>query len=419
MFSDQISFIKNAMLRGLIGVAQVVTVLFLARELSTTALGLFNLLVILTDFSRLLVGFNFYVFLMREMSISKSTEWPSFLWQFAGFQSGTSLVFIIIIGCLYSLEVFSADLLVYVCLSVLAGVANVGLENYLISAGFNLIATLNVLIRRSWIIGVLIFQLFAPKDIDFELVVQFWILGEYMAACLALIQTNRKGLLPNILPKLDKDWVFRGVRVGAKYTIVALLTALILNSSRLVLGAMENLVGVGVFFFYYALTMALPNLAESALLSVYLPKILKLGQQGQILQLKRLLSLCGGALIICVAISTILIYMLTPHLLHYIDKPEISAGEDLLGVFIFLPFVHMVARTFYYYIYATGYDWIIVFSTAASAVVAVISSIFLIHVYGLIGGAWAFVLANLVLAVGYIAFTARSFSKKHVGSDGV
>lgn len=388
-------------LRLAAGIFQFSTVLYITGYLSLGELGDYSLFVIILGYFTQLTGFSFSTFLIRELAAHERGAWPALLLQQLRFQSW-SYALALAIGAAGVLA-GAAPPGYAVAFGVLLGLAliNSAFENYMVGTGHPLPAALNVLLRAGWIVPLATVSLLGWVQPSLTAVFIAWTAGEVLATLALLAQIVARGLFPTAVAPADRAWIARGFRVGVGYTVLAVLLLVTMSVQRVVLGHYHAQELVGIFHFYFVVSVFIPNLLEASLYALILPRLVRRNQvegKGRLLtpdpKLFLLLLGLGGAAVAAVAVALSFV-------LPWLGKPELLAYRYLLAFTGPWALFYTGSRVFHYQLYAAHRDTAMLAACAAACAVACVASLILVPAGGLRGAATALVISGAALALAF------------------
>lgn len=405
-------FLAIAIIRVLTGVAQFSTLIYLVSNLSLNDFGEFTTFSIFIAYGTLLLGFNFHTFVARELAKHVRNEWSGLLFQNILFVISNLIILFVIVLYMVDANVFPNVSPSYFLLILSFAAINNQIENFAIATGNPFVANLNVLCRAIWIFPLLILQLFKYITLDINFVMLAWLLFEVIGISFILIKLRKLSLLSRPNKFIDLIWIGNGMRIGFKYTSLGLMLLMTFTIQRLLLGHNHSQEFVGIFQFFFSIAVFFPNLIETTLFSIILPKMIRQssifpGGVHSNLNFKLLSSS-----FIIVLIGLILVYFLLPLSLSYINKSHLI---DYKYLFLFMSVyssLYFISRIFHYHFYAGGKDGLLLVLNFSSLIVAVLSSLLLIPKHGLTGASFSLVITSLFMSISYGCAFYAFFQKK-------
>lgn len=390
-------FIVIGLLRLVTGMAQFGVILFLAAALSLTSLGVYAFFTVFLGYFSQVAGFNFNTYLQREQGCNPVEAWPGLLmqqWRFLGCSLGLALVGVV---PLFYFDFLAIGYAPYFLGILVLTVLNAQCENFMVGAGRPVSATCNLLLRSVWIAPLFAFGWRQPGSLTLHAVFGAWMLAELVALVVLLVRMGLLGYLPRRWYPTDAAWIRAGVKVGAQYTVWALLLLLTVSIQRVVLSRSHTEEDVGIFHFFYVISVFLPNLLEASLYAILLPKLIAGhhaggGHAGFPPRLPFAVLVGGGGL------GLLVVWLLLPFGLALLQKRELLQHQHLFVYTAIYALLYTTARIFHYQLYVSHRDRALGLAYLRAALVAGVASLVLIPAYGLDGAAISLVISGLALA---------------------
>jgi O-antigen/teichoic acid export membrane protein len=392
-------FVIIGLLRLATGAAQFGIIVFLTIYLSLNSLGVYALFTVALSYLSQLAGFSFNTYLQREVSSRPPVQWPGLLlqqWRFLAVSLGAAFaITVVIFGFGFIPFEYVAQFFGILLMTVLNG----QIENFMVGIGRPVSATINLLLRSAWILPLFLYTVWRTPGVTLYAVFTAWFLAELFALSAILERLRRLGLLPTRWEPTDKPWILSGVKVGAQYTAWALLLLFIVNVQRIVLGHTHSEEQVGIFHFFFVISVFVPNLLEASLYAVIIPKLLVRHHTTSDLSLRfpdriPFLILLGGG-----GICLLLVAVVLPVVLGFFGKVELLEHRQVFYYTAAYALLYTASRVFHYQLYASRRDRTLGVAYIRAAVVAGVASWLLIPRWGLHGASQALVCAGLALAL--------------------
>lgn len=407
-------FLLIGLLRLLTGLAQFSAVMLLAASLSLESLGTYSLLAIFLTYAVQLGGLNFYTYTLREQAVVGRDGWPAILQRQFVFLAASTLTFCVLIIALQGLRIVQLPALEWFLPLVVLTVFNTQHENFLVGAGWPVAAALNLFIRTCWVYGLAVVNIMAPDLITLGSVLSAWTLSELVGAAFILAILMRRRLLPLRWFGLDLKWLKSGLGVGLGYTALGLLLIVSFSIQRVVLAGVEGDAAVGVFHFFFVVSVFGPNLLEASLFAILLPKLVARARAegGATLPFPEILPFTVLGLL--GACGLVVLYFLMPFLIEMLGKQELAQYMGVLPITAMYAMLYTIARIFHYNLYAANADRWLLMVNAVTCATACVTSLVLVMAFGINGAAWALLATGATLLIGnslpFISHTARKIA---------
>ncbi len=393
------AFFVIALLRLLTGIAQFTLILLLASNLSLEEYGIYTMFTIYASYFALLAGFNFHTYTIREMGRVDRECWPNLLAQSGYFIFVNGCFVILLAISLYYLKFVYQEVFLFFILILIFTTINNQVENFLVGAGYPTHSAVNIFIRVLWILPLLLLVQGCKFDLSLSSVFLAWIASEFFALIYLAIVLYYLKLTPLVPVSLNYSWIIKGWKVGSRYTFLGLLLTAAITIQRVILGETHSKEDVGVFQIFFTITVFLPNLIESSIFAVLLPKLIKESNEagaGVILLPRYTLALF---LLAVISMVLIVIYLTLPFVLSIFGKNELTEYKSVFVYMALYSLLYFSSRLFHYQLYSASKDRILINVNIASFSVALLSSILFIPPFGIMGAAYSLVMTGLTMLV--------------------
>lgn len=387
-------------LRLCTGVAQFAVVLFMTRAFSLVEVGQYSLFIIVLGYFSQIAGLSFHTYMLREMAGEHKEHWPVFLgqlWCFLGISIvGAGVIFLVLLESgLVQIHGVSNFLLLLALVTI-----NLQHENVLVGAGHPVFASICLLLRSIWILPLAVIYALDQSPIDISWVYVAWVVSEGFAALFALFVISRQNLWPRF-SRIDLAWIVRGANVGLRFTFLSLVLLLTVSVQRVILSHTHGDEAVGVFHFFFVISVFLPNLIEATLYAIHLPRLIAQHKalNGEFLGAPspELLILWQGA----AAIGLTTIWLLFPLLVSLLGRLELLEYKPMFLATAAYALMYSASRAFHYQLYASGRDALLTRANLIACAGACLAAILLIPAYGLYGAGIAILLAGFVMVLAF------------------
>lgn len=397
------------LLRLITGAAQFAVIIFITRVFSLAEVGQYSIFVIVLGYFSQLAGLSFYTHVMRELAGHPMENWPKFLMQQWWFLGVSIVAVAVLAAAIFEVGLFQIHHVSYFLILLALAVVNSQHENFLVGTGHPVYASLSLLLRSVWILPLTAFYYLNAAQMDMSAVYLAWASAEGVAAAFVLFMFSRLGLWPPYSP-INRSWIVGGMQVGARYTLLGLVLLLTVSAQRVLLAQTHGDEVVGIFHFFYVVSVFLPNLLEASLFAVLLPKL--------ILQHKSLggsnfgppKSTVFGFLLGIGAVGLATIGLSLPLVVSLLDKSELLEYRQVFLYTAGYALLYTASRAFHYQLYASSRDALLVKANLISCAGSCISALVLIPYYGLNGAAMSLLVAGAIM---FAAFGWPFFRLKH------
>ncbi len=413
---DRLVVVVNVILRGSTALAQFVLVIALTATLGTGGLGTFHLFVIGVDYGRQLVGFSYYVFIVREIAGSDEGSWPGLVANHIHFQALSALVWMPVGAALWIWFDVPATLagafLIVTTLDLLA----LQFENTLVATGRSILAAIVLFSRRGLWVGLLIVLMLFDRVDSVGKVYPIWAMGLAASCILGGWLLTRIGIPIRISTKVDTALLRRGLGVAARYFVIAAFVVVVQSAAKIVLAASDGSVAVGELYFFYGILSAAATVGTGGVAMLFLPRLIRAQRMRDSTGFRAAFrSLFWGSIVAAVTLSGTALGIL-PVLLETMDRPDLQIRPALLLAVTVATLAMAMTTVPHSVLYSISRDRSLLGITALGAGVAVLGALLLIPNGGVLGAAWALAGGNMTLLLGYSTGTVMAWRSGAVPS---
>lgn len=404
-----------AALRLFTGLAQFLVILLLTRALTLADVGVYTLLTIYLTYASQVGGFSFYTYFVRIVSGTPRQDLGHLLVQIWAALSVTLAVTAGGVAIMAAVGILSVPYALPFFALLILTVFNTQHENFLVAVDAPIMGALLLLLRSSWVYVALVIHMFGLLDISVNFILQLWIASEILGSVALISYLGYRRMLPISVPPINWPWILRGYLASSKYTILGFLLVLTVSSQRVFLSPYAGEQAVGIFHFYYVISVFGPNLLEATVYAVLLPGIIRSASE-QRHKLRppslRLVALLFSAGVVGLGV----LYLILPFALELLGKAELRDHFSVVHATMGFALLYTVSRSFHYQLYASGADNWILGSYVASAVCGCLSSFLLIPLYGLGGASVSLVVTGVTMLTALCLPFVASLNLSFTGS---
>lgn len=411
-------FLTIGSLRLVTGATQFAVIIFLATILSLDELGQYSLAVIYLTYAIQLTGLNLHTYALRDQATVSRDKWPALLQQQWIFLAISTTAVVALISMLQCSQVLQLPTLPYFSALLFLGALNTQNENFLVGASRPISSAISLLLRASWIYAVILLNLGLSRPMTLQAILSMWTCAEILGLLFSLTLLARARLLPTRWYGINKNWLLKGLRVGTHYTVLGLLLIVSFSVQRVALGHLLDGQAVGIFHFFFVISVFGPNLLEASLFAIYLPRLIANSASRNLpsLQLPSRLSLAllaGGG-----AIGLAVLYAILPVFTRILGKPELLEYSSLFAFTATYALLYTVARAFHYSLYAAQADRWLLKVNAMVCFIACTTSFVFVSYFGLQGAGWSLLLSGFSLLAGNcVPFFNTSVRESVIGKN--
>jgi O-antigen/teichoic acid export membrane protein len=391
----------NLLLRGLTLGGKLVFLVVAARNLAVEDMAVYGLMATTVGIAVTLTGLEFYAFSIREILACREPD-------SAAVRIRDQLVFH---GLAYtlliplSLPVFATRILPWSLLGwfvVLAIGEHISQEvTRILNALFRpLLSSFLFFIRSSaWAVVIAAIWFWHPQAVNVTSVFAAWSIGILVSLALAARTFARMDWRLARSRPVDWRWIRRGAVVAAPFLVSAISFRVTELADRYILHFLMDDRAVGIYSFYGTVANAVPALLSATLSVILVPRVVQAWQSGDYRRyrasLRSLVFGTVGLLALAVPLVFIAVVMLQP----YLGRHEYSSGLPTFGVLLLSAAVAAAAQLPGVVLYARHQDLTLLLAVLLAAVTNTALNFLLIPRVGIVGSAWATVLAYAAMGL--------------------
>jgi O-antigen/teichoic acid export membrane protein len=394
--------VANMALRSFSMAARFLLMIGLAHYLAPADVGIFTLMYASTTLGILLLGARFDVYSTRAICSNERTN-PAVIIR-------DQIIFHLLVYALIlplMLLVFAAHILPWQLVGwfyILLILEHAGQEcnRLFVALGQPLRATFVFFVRSgAWAAVVIPLMFYAPSYRSLQIVWVLWTAGGIACLLVSGFWMRSLGWRVAMKEPIDWQWIRRGLKPSASYTVAIGATQLISTLDRYFLAATWKPEFVGVYGFYSNLTNFVPTFAETGIVSIVLPTLLLSAAAKDAELYKRTLGkLTKGVWIICGATS-LLACALGPIVLMLVKKsPIYSQFLPAFAILVSSAVVFTLTNIPHNALYANHRDYEIARWSVAALITAVICYAALTPTFGIYGVCFGSLVSSAVILAG-------------------
>jgi O-antigen/teichoic acid export membrane protein len=398
----------NLLLRGLTLAAKLLFLVLAARHLAVQDMAIYGLMATTVGIAVTLTGLEFYAFSIREILASHGPEQTIRMRDQLVFHGAAYLLLVPL-----ALPVFAAGILPWSLLGwfvVLAIGEHLSQEvTRILNALFRpLLATVLFFIRSSaWALIIALLWLWRPQLVTVGAIFAAWSVGIVVSLGFAAYTFSRLDW-QLIRRPINWRWIGRGVVVAAPFLVSAISYRITEMADRYILHFLTDDRVVGVYSFYGTVANALPALLSATLSAILVPRVIHAWQAGDYPSYRRSMHSLTTGTVAVVALTAPLVYFAIAWLQPYLGKPEYASGMPTFAVLLLAAAVSAAAQVPGVVLYARHQDMVLLLAVLLSAVTNTVLNFLLIPSMGMLGAAWATVLAYAAMGVFQLLHILRS-----------
>jgi O-antigen/teichoic acid export membrane protein len=406
---DHLTISVNVALRGATALANLVLLVALTVILGPVGLGAFHIFAIAVDYGRQLIGFSYYVFIMREVAGSDEGLWPEMVTNHVHFQLLSTLAWMPIgaaIWLWFDVPMRLAGAFLAIALMDLLGLQ---FENTLVAIGRSVHGAVVLFARRGLWVAILLAFICLDRIASVEDLYPIWIAGLAASSLLGGWLLIQAGIPIRVLTRIDVARLKRGLSVAARYSLIAGFVLVVQSAAKIVLAFSDGEAAVGELYFFYGILSAAATVGTGGVSMVFIPRLIRANSMGDPHGFRAAFrSMLWGSVLTALGLTGIALGTL-PVLLETMDRSELALDPFLILAVTIATIAIALTTVPHSVLYAISLDRLLLRVTALGAGVAVLSALLLIPAGGTGGAAWALAAGNGSLLFGSVAVTTMAW----------
>ena len=354
--------LMNLFLRIITMVARFFLIFFLAKILSPQEFGFYGLVAATVAYSLYFVGLDFYVYSTRELSKSDKKKSGLIIKSQIILSSYLYLLVLPVIAILLLNLDWSLYIVFYSLILIFFEHVNQEIMRILIAIGKPLQASVVSLFRHGiWVFALFFLNFFAMWHITLSSVIQFWIMGGFLASILGMRFIYHLGY-SGWRDFVNWKWIRNGIKVSAIFLVATIFLRGLFTFDRYLVEYFIGLDAVAAYVLFIGIANALALFLDAGVFSLALAPILKLSQDHDFSRAHELIKKVFIYSLIGVFIYGLSSYFLMSYFLGWLNKDIYYEYESIYPlIFIAISF-SILSTPSHLGLYSRNRDQSIVFS---------------------------------------------------------
>lgn len=348
-------------------------IMFLARVLTPSDLGLFGLLSALTTYGLFLVGFDFYTYSSRELLGARRTTWGSRIKAQGSLYLIMYLCTFPIFLCVFIFQALPWSLVPwFFALLVLEHLAQ-ETSRLLVILPSTLTAGLVLFLRAgAWPMIVVPLMWGIPSLRTLDTVFLGWTLSASAACAVGLLAVARSGL-GGWREKVDWHWIRKGLVIAIPLLLATLSLRALFSLDRYFVNALAGADILGAYVLFVGIAGVTQSFLDASVVVFLYPPIIEAYKQGNLHLFKDRLRVFASQTVLITTMVSLAALLLTGPLVKYLGKHAYSENMNIFFWLLLAMWMYCVSLVPHYAIYARGADrYIIISHISGLAVFAIL-----------------------------------------------
>lgn len=356
----------NVAAHGVTMVSRFLLIFFLAKFLQPAELGLYGLVVAAIGYSLYFLGFDFYIFVGREIIKRDVSEWGGIIKGQCAISSLLYLVFIPSALLLFFLGILPWKISLWFFLLLVLEHINQELGRLLVVISQQFFASLLLFLRQGlWAVAITTLMCLSPDFRDLNYVFALWSVAGTLSALAGFYGLSSLGVA-GWRVKVDWSWVFAGLKVCVPFLVATLAIRGVFTIDRYWVQELSGLEMVGVYVLFVGIASALLTFLDAGVFSFCYPDMIRAHQNGNAdLFRERYVSSMILSVAMTVLFVLVSLFMLFP-LLGWLGKTLYIENDWLYPWVLAAMSVYTLSMVPHFGLYSQGLDRSIIRSHVAA-----------------------------------------------------
>jgi O-antigen/teichoic acid export membrane protein len=252
-----------------------------------------------------------------------------------------------------------------------------------------------------WPLAVIGWGVLDPAARSLECLMFGWLAGLVIMWATLAIFVARRGRWRHL--GLEWRWIGDGIRASVPFFLKDISVAASLYLDRFLVSLFLGLELTGVYTFFWSLSNVVHNLALYGTFQPHVSKLIVAGQRTAMefqTVLRRIQIETAGFALLMAAGLVIVVPLLVPHL----DRPLLTAHLSVFGIIVAATLLRLAADSYNFVLLALHHDRAIAATSLVGVPLSAGLTLLLLPYWGLLGAAWAYLLAAGVLLASRLYF---------------
>ncbi len=343
-------------LRGATLASKFILIVFMAKYLQLSDIGLYALIVAGISYITYFLGFDFYTYSSRELigsdEMGKSTKLKN---QFSLYFFLYSVVLLVSFVLYKNYPQYKVYVPVLTCILILEHLSQ-EVMRLLVVMGMPLIANIQFFIKGGAWVYVYIFVSYYVNDFNINNLWCVWLVADFISIFFIIFLSKHISIKYFFRAKIDLRWIFSGFKICIPLLIATLALRGIYTADRYLLSFFSGANQVGIYAYFSSFSSALMAFIDAAVVVVYYPKLLSLYKNGDLIAFRNEKKKFYKAVsIVGISVSLILAF-LVPAISVILKKEQILSMMGVFYILLLSSFMYCYSLVPHFELYAKGRD---------------------------------------------------------------
>lgn len=409
LMPSSINRLINVGLRGVTMVGRFLLIIFLAKYLEPSNVGLYSLLAVTVGYALFLLGFDFYIFTTREIIKLNAVEWGGVLKDQAALSLVLYAIFLPFLSSIFLFNILPWRLVGWFYAILILEHLNQEMSRLLIAVSEPITASWMLFFRTGiWAIVVAYLMYVLPDTRRLEYVMGGWVVGGFAAMAIGVYQFHKLNI-SGWRKQVDWGWIGLGLSVAGPFLLATLAVRALFTVDRYWFEFLAGIELLGVYALFIGICNALLAFLEAGVFAFLYPSLIRYFQENDAEKFRSCLIKMLAQTIGLVGLFALCAIFLIRPLLCWIGKPIYLDQLELFYWVLLAAIIYGVSMVPHYALYAQKLDKQIIFSHMAGFLMFVLSTWLCSFVWKSLavplGLCAAFIMVFLIKSWAFLKFT--------------
>lgn len=391
----------NIILRTITLASKFILMMFMAKYLMPEDIGIYGLMTVTLGLTIYILGMDFYVFNTREILKGNEEDKGIFIRDQLIFHGILYVIILPLISTVFFIGILPWRYIVWFYVLLIC--------EHLAQEAYRLLTTLSrpvlanlILFLRSgiWIYGFVGFAFFFENARNIKYIWLGWSLGALLSIIITVLVLKRNVIWnkPSRVP-INWLWIKKGLITSLPFFGGTLAFKLMEYADRYFIKFYHGEEMVGIYTFYFSFANVVQVFIFSGVIMILYPKIVYAYQQGDLVEYKTLMLKMSKSIIISGICLMFLAVVGIQLVLYLLDKGIYRHYVTAYYILLIAVYINVIGQIPHYVLYVRKKDRVIIISSIAALILAIISNFYLVPQYGLNGAAISSCIAFFIVGL--------------------
>ena len=341
-------------------------IFFLAKLLTPSEVGLYGLVTATVAYSLYFVGLDFYTYTTRELAGYNRERWGGLLKNQIILSLGLYCIVLPALTLVFATGMLPWELAKWFFLLIIMEHICQELTRLFVAVSEQLAASIVLFLRQgTWAVIIVALMLYEANFRNLEAVFGAWVL----ACLIAVVFSIRKLRVMNVggwREKIDKAWIWRGVKVATPLLIGTLAIRGIFTVDRYWIQFLEGLEVVGAYVLFIGVANTLMVFLDAAVFSFAYPAMIVAYQNNEPTEYRKKMREMLVLTLMFSIVFAVICMLLFPHLLEWLGKDVYLQNYSLFYWVLLATILNALGMIPHYAVYSQKCDRSIIQSHLAA-----------------------------------------------------